>query len=171
MKILKLHKLCVLFLLAVPMIAYAQVGTRYSEPEGGFSICPPQNWIVMEFPGLKYKVIFAQPVNGFSPSINFVDEYYEGSLEEYVELSRKNMNLIYSDFEYVKQESFKTNSGVSGIKDIIVAQSSDRLLRQIFYFFQTGARKIVITCTVNTSYQYYEKTFDESIKTFEFSRR
>jgi hypothetical protein len=160
----------VLFFLFInlPYLLYSETGERFFETTGGFSICPPRNWNVIEFPGLKYKIIHTDPINGFSPNMTFVDEYYDGSLSEYMNLSNQNMKRIYPDAEYIRNESFLADSGLRGIKQVIINNVSGNLLRQSFYCFSNGKIKIIITCSVNNSNgQRYESIFDESVRTFD----
>jgi hypothetical protein len=163
----KLVSIGILIFLTFPV--FSQIGDRQYETNGNFSICPPKGWSVAELPGLKYKIYYDRPINSFSPNIGIVDEYFEGSLDEYIRLSDQNMQIIYPDAEFINNIPFRTNSGINGRKQILLTANSGRLLKQIFYIFSNGSMKFVITCSVpNGSSQNYEKIFDESVKTFEF---
>ncbi len=57
----------------------AQTGEPTRADFGGdniFSYAPPKGWKVMEFPGLKYKIARAEPVQGFAPNIVVTSEEY-----------------------------------------------------------------------------------------------
>ena len=47
-----------------------EVCKRHTEPEGGFSFCPPDGWRIEQKTGDKYKMVFGTPTNGFTPNIN-----------------------------------------------------------------------------------------------------
>jgi len=150
-------------------IAYGQSDDRYFENGGNFSICYPRGWTVYDFPGLKYKIFYDSPINGFSANIIIVDEIFEGSLDEYLRLNNQNMEIVNPDAELVSKTSIRTNNGLNGWKQIFLNANSSRLLKQYFYFFSNSNVKYVITCTtLNNSNRNYDKIFDESIKTFEF---
>jgi hypothetical protein len=165
------HLIAILALVFISGAIYAQTGNRHFETGGNFSICPPRGWTIKELPGFKYKIFYDQPINGFSPNIVIVDEYFEGSLDEYIRLNNRNMQTLYPDAEFISNAPFRTNSGLNGEKQIYLTANSGQLLKQIFYYFSNGSMKLVITCTVpNGTGQNYEKYFDESCKTFEFIR-
>ncbi|MDR2408787.1 MAG: hypothetical protein LBE13_11850, partial [Bacteroidales bacterium] len=54
-----------IFFLFIPFLVFSDTGERYYEAEGKFSICPPKNWAVTSLPGLKYKIIYTEAINGF----------------------------------------------------------------------------------------------------------
>jgi hypothetical protein len=161
--------LLTIMLVCLTLPVFAQNGDRQYETNGNFSICPPKGWSVAELPGWKYKIYYDRPINNFSPNIAIVDEYFEGSLDEYIRLSDQNMQILYPDAELINNAPFRTNGGLNGRKQILLTANSGRLLKQIFYAYSNGSMKFVITCTVpNGVSQNYEKIFDESVKTFEF---
>jgi hypothetical protein len=165
--------IAILALVFISGTIYAQTGNRNFELNGNFSICPPRGWTVREIPGLSYKIFYGKSIYDFIPNICFADEYYEGSLSEYLSLNNKNMNILFPNMmEIIKTENFQTNNSINGLKQVTINLNSGRMLKQVYYFFSNGASKIVITCSVPTGIsQDYEALFDESIKTFEFIKR
>ena len=160
------------FVAGMSFAVYAQSSSRHVEEGGGYSIQPPEGWAVAEFPGLKYKVFHGSPVHGFSPNIVFVDEYFEGTIEEYVQANNVNMRLVLTDFEILSTTAFVTASRLNGIKQVTTAAHSGQVLRQTFYYFSNGFTRFVITCSVpDNSRQSYEKLFDESVKTFQVTNK
>jgi hypothetical protein len=151
------------------LLIFADTGERYFEEEGNFSICPPRDWGVVNFPGLKYKVIYSNAINGFSPNIGIIDEEYSGSLTDYMKLSVENFKKIFPDAEILKNENFRTNNRTNGKKLVFISANSGRMLRQYQYIFENKNIKICITGTVpNSEGNKFEGIFDECAKTFEF---
>ena len=81
---------------------------RHVELEGGFSYLPPTNWQIREFPGSKYKPAYGTRKDDFAPNINFVDEAFSASLDEYVSANLEAMKKFFKDFKVIKQEDFFT---------------------------------------------------------------
>ena len=164
-------KLSFFFLILIASFIYADVGERYTETEGGYSICPPLYWYIIEIPGFKYRIIYTDPINGFSPNINFINETFYGSLSQYIESANQNLKMVYPDLELMNGETFIINSGIIGYKQIFINSISGNLLRQFSYCFKSDDKVWIITCTVNNGNgSRFEPIFDESVKTFEFIR-
>ena len=150
----------------------AESGSESSHADGDFTFTEPPGWRIAEMPGLKYKVAFGEPIDGFAPNINVVDEYYSQGLESYVEGNEKNMSKLFQNFKQIQKSSFQTNSGLNGIKLITEADPQGMSLRQTFYFFSGyGDKKIVVTCSVPKAHGgKYDSIFDASLKTFSFGK-
>jgi len=71
-------------LLAIAGPAAAEDAKRHVESAGKFSYVAPAGWQVRAMPGLKFQIAHGEPVEGFAPNLNFVDETYAGSLQDYV---------------------------------------------------------------------------------------
>ena len=98
----------------VTSIAFADTGARFFDPAGNFSIRPPLSWQTMDVPGLKYKFIIGPTELNFAANICFVDEYYGGSLRNYVNENLVQMEGYFKGYKLINRSSFKTNSGVIG---------------------------------------------------------
>ncbi|MDR0320654.1 MAG: hypothetical protein LBI28_04055 [Treponema sp.] len=143
------------------------VDGRYYERTGGYSIRLPETWSVVEFPGLKYKVIVGPVENDFRLSINFVDENFAGQLDGYIDASLEAVSNIHG-FTLVQRGEFVTLNNLKGERVEIGVFQNNRNIRLIFYFFPgKGDKKLVVTAGVPSEVadSYYE-TFDEIIKTF-----
>ncbi|MDR1219678.1 MAG: hypothetical protein LBK73_08735 [Treponema sp.] len=157
------------FFLFLPFLIFADTGERYFENEGDFSICPPNGWTVVNFPGLKYKIIYTNAINGFSPNITIADEEYSASLTDYMKLSVENLQIVAPGAEILKNENFRTNNRMNGKKLVFIFANSGRMLRLYQYIFENKNIKICITGTVpNSEGDRFESMFDECAKTFEF---
>jgi len=139
---------------------------------GDFSIIPPKSWQETDYPGLKYKIFIGTRENNFTPNINFIDEIYNGSLDDYVDLSIESLKKLISNVEIIYQNSFVTEENLESRKIIAITEQQGYLLRQSFYFFPgKNGLKMVATCTVlASSGEKYDITFDNSMKTFKWTK-
>jgi hypothetical protein len=146
---------------------------RHVEKGGGFSFIPPESWNPKEFPGLKFKVVVGPVHNGFTASINVVEESFRGSLDEYVKGNIATLQKILKNFEMVKQEEFKTTAGLQGVRLIVKNHQFDKDLRQTFYFFGgTADTKYVVTCTtLADDGEKLGPVFERALKTFRFEKQ
>ena len=163
-----MKKLIVLLIFVINCnFVFADTGERYHEPAGNFSICPPLNWLIMEYPGLKYRIFITEQLSGFSPNMNFVDEKYTGSMSQYIELSLANLKVVFPDILLIRNETFTANNGTRGAKLTVNNESFGYFLRLFIYIFPYGGTMYVITCSVtDNAYLQFEPLFDESAKTF-----
>ena len=160
--------LAIVFLISCSTV-YAQVGSRYFEYTGNYSICPPINWIVQEVPGYKYKFFFGAEENGFTPNMNVMDENYAGSLSEYVDLSILSFKQMFPDAISSAKEYFETDKGLIGFK-IVTAYSYNAIkLTVAQYCFSNNDQKIIVTCAAPGSYlnAYFKNLYDLSARTFQ----
>ncbi len=133
-------------LFAFPVLASAV------ELGGGYAITPLQNWETKDFPGLKYKMVITQPVEGFAANLNIVDEPFSGSMDEYMKLSIKTVQQLFKA-EVLSEVPFS-------------ASNADELkLRQIFYVFtnSSGMKVVVTASSLRTNAREYESKFDEMV--------
>ena len=120
---------------------------RHYEPSGGFSYIPPAGWELATSSGIAYKTVLGPQQDDFTANITIVDEPFSGSLEEYVSSSLENMKAFFPGFRLVGQEEFQPEEGPAGVQMVTENVQSGRALRQTFYIFDAGAKKLVVTCT------------------------
>lgn len=154
-------------LIATSRPAVCQAG-RLTEPAGGFSYNPPPGWKIRTFPGLKYKICYTTPAQGFAPNINAVDETAPLSLAEYVRVSMTHMNLAYAKFHIVTQGAFLTGSGLHGVRLVSNGTINGKNVRQIFYVFPAAHnRKIIVTASwLASDGNKYTAAADGAMKSF-----
>jgi hypothetical protein len=146
--------LCFLALLLLSGKSFPQTDpSRYIAADGMFSFSIPSGWILREIPGRKYKAAFGQPIQGFAPNINVVDEAFSGPLNVYVDENLKVLGpayetLGYRNFKVLSREVFTTSSRESGVRVVTQCEVNGKGMRQTFYFFDgKDGRKLVVTCT------------------------
>ncbi len=149
--IMTLH-LGVILLLSMPLAfdANAQQVERQDFGGGGiFSYVPPNGWKVLEFPGLKFKISRGEPVKGFAPNIVVADEAYNKSLDDYAKDNIATMQKLFHGLNILGQTDFTTSDGTRVIK-LLTERDDDiskKRLRQVFYFYDAGNKKLVATCS------------------------
>jgi len=147
-------------------------GSSSTYENGVFSIVPPKSWQETDYPGLKYKIFIGTREDNFTPNINFMDETYNGSLDDYVDLSIESLKTLISSVEIIYQNSFVTEENLESRKIIAITEQQGYLLRQSVYFFPgKNGLKMVATCTVlASSGENYDVIFDNSMKTFKWTK-
>ncbi len=142
----------------------------YIENNGGFSVVPPKSWQVTDNSLSEYKVFMGPRENNFTANVNFVKEVYDGSLDDYVDLSIEVLEYYISNIEIIYRNPFVTLKNLEGQKVIAITEQLGYQLRQSFYFFPgKNGIKIVATCTaLADSGEKYDEIFDNSMKTFEW---
>lgn len=171
------RKIILLYLLLLLVfdssVAQEARSNRYTEPEGGFSYVPPKDWVLRELPGRKYKFAFGQPIDGFAPNINVVDELSVASLDDYVNTQMQALSRVYEqiglkNFKILRQSKFVTEQKLTGIKIVTQSTANGKAISQTFYCFQGKSnKKFVVTCSVpGDAGESFGKTFDDSIKSF-----
>lgn len=144
---------------------------RHIDKDGGFSFVPPEGWAVREFPGLKYKLVFAPAENQFAANINVVDEAYTGTVTDYIKATQDVLPKAIKKFRLIKREEFQTTAGIKTERMIIEGEQQDRLLRQTFYLFPTSKKMFVVTCTtLSAGGEKLDPTFEACMKTFRFEK-
>lgn len=168
MKLRCLRSILIASLIASPAFAEDAAGERQHEPAGGYSLVPPAGWQAHEFPGLKYRVFTGPPVGGFAPNLNVVDEYFPGSLDDYVGRNLLVMARMFQAFEKLSQNDFELNSGDRAVRIVAKSVQDPGLVEQSFYFVDGGGgRYFVITCgKLATDERQVAQQCDGSARTF-----
>ena len=172
-------KLCFAILLAltlVSLVAGQEKSETYSEPAAGFSFVIPQGWTMQDIPDKKYKQIFGEKANDFTPNIHILDEDFNGPLEVYAEKGQKYAESSYKQMGFdkitkISQTAFTTKSGQSGIKltNEIEAYGRKHLFRQ--YLFAGKNNKVfVFTCSSLADDTITGPACDASMKTLTFTK-
>ncbi len=144
---------------------------RHVEKEGGYSFVPPEGWTVREFPGLKYQLAIGPAENQFASNINVVDEVYMGTVENYIKATKELLPKAIKKYRVLKQEPFKTASGIKTERLIIEGEQQGHLLRQTFYLFPTPKKMFVVTCsTTSAGGEKLDANFESCMKTFRFDQ-
>lgn len=165
----------VLLSMALVSVVSAQHGERQAfGSDGLFSYVPPDGWKVWEFPGMKFKVCSGQPAKGFASNITVVDEASEKPLDDYVKDNVANMQKLFQGLKILGQNDFTTSDGARAIR-MVTERDDDQTkkrLRQIFYFFDAGNKKLVATCSsLAEDGAALDKVFDAAMKSFAVTKK
>jgi hypothetical protein len=120
---------------------------RHFEPSGGFSYVPPESWEVTDSLELEYKTLIGPAKDEFAANMTVLDEPFGGTLEEYVPASLDNMSQYFQGFQLLSQDEFEPEESPGGRRLVTENLQYGRALRQTFYLFDLGAKKLVIVCT------------------------
>jgi hypothetical protein len=147
---------------------------RHVEKAGGFSFVPPDDFMLKELPGMKYKAAIGPPAGGFAPNIVFVDEAHKGTLAEYVEANKKGLQTAFKNYKVVLEKNLKTDGGAECTMLRIQRDENGKALRQTFYFLEASPeRKIVATASTlaGAAGEKWEPILEASVKTFRLEKR
>jgi hypothetical protein len=160
----------VLFLgLCLTLMASCGPTDRHYEPEGGFSYVPPVGWKLVDASALAYKVAVGPETDGFATNLTVVDEPFDGSLDEYVSSAMDGLSQYFDSFQVLSQEEFKPEESAPGVRIVAENVQVGRVLRQRFYLFDGGAKKLVVTCTrLADAAEELDAACEGSLKTFRF---
>ena len=164
-------------LLLLALDCAAQDCQRYREPDGGFSICKPDGWVLEQSEGLEYKSLSGPRRGKVIPNINFQEEAYPAGLSDYVAAANKRALDNYqkaglSSMTLVGQTDFRTTSGTDGIRVAFKGESNGQPLRFLQYFFVgKDGKKLIITCTApEADKDSLDPVFERAVKSLRFDR-
>jgi hypothetical protein len=124
---------------------------------------------MVEASSLDYKVAAGPEVDGFAANLTVVDEPFDGSLDEYVASALDGLEQYFENFQVLIQEEFKPVEGPPGVRIVAENVQGGRALRQTFYLFDGGTKKVVVTCTrLIEAAAELDAACDASVKTFRF---
>ncbi|MDR2597450.1 MAG: hypothetical protein LBC76_09060 [Treponema sp.] len=170
MKRIIVYLFALLFLLTSSVITYAAGNKdRYVE-KNNFSIAVPETWDIVTIKGLKYKILRGALDNNFAPTINFVDEKYNGQLDKYTEYFMDQIDSIFGENkEYLFFGEIITLKKLTG-KLIVITSFQQEMLIQFNYFIfpKNNGSYIIITCSnlADENAKFYE-IFINTVRTFE----
>ena len=136
--------------------------------ESSFSYNAPSGWKSQTIPGMKFKVVFGTPAQGFAPNINVVDESFPGSIEKYADANERTLQKSLPGYKKLSRAPFVTSNSVKGIKMVALQTQQGKTLRSTFYLFTSkSGPKLVVTCTsLASDGDKYNGTFDTAMKSF-----
>jgi hypothetical protein len=163
----------VLLLLFCATYSRAQPCNRHIETEGGFSVCLPEGWVTRKKPDDKFTTLYGPRTDGFTPNVNFKDEFSKSSLRTYVAggidtiLASKD-KFGANSIESLGQTDFRTAAGLTGIRVVFLADYKGIMLRLTQYCFDLGqGRKLIITATgLDKNKDVFDPIFDQTAKSF-----
>lgn len=135
----------------------------YYDETRKFLIYPPEGWEIVDWPGLKYKLIVASVDRDFAP--NMIFDEGENGFNRFINYVSANLNKIIGENNFVSRERFQTQSGIEGFK---VETTTEKLV-QFFYILDIGQTAFIVTCSAPLQSEIdYDEIFDSSVQTLEF---
>jgi len=166
--VLKRLLICILIMNS-GIFAFGQVGERFFQAQGLYSICPPYLWEIEALTG-RPTTVFREPGQEFPTEIVIVYSIQPPRLT--IEEGWRNFQLILSSdssYRSISTVNFITDTGLNGIKHIYTRQGRDNILRCVLYMFiAPGGHSINIECEALAQYEdKYDEILDESVATLE----
>jgi hypothetical protein len=143
---------------------------RYVE-KNNFAITVPETWEIAALKGCKYKILQGKFENNFTPTINFVDEEFDGEFNAYVEYFLDQLdNTFGENREYILYGEIITNNGLKGKIIVMTTFQKERMLQFNFFCFPgKNGKNMIITCSnLANDNARFNALFVNTIKTFEF---
>lgn len=150
----------------------AEFGERRYEREGGFSYIPPSGWQASDLGTLAYPAVFApNPERGFAANLVFTTEDSGVSLGRYVNAALGQLPTLFPDAEVIDvvESDLRTKSGVPYALIVIERSERGERLRQAFYIFDAGRRKITLTYTrlaESVDQSEYDNLVEQTVASF-----
>jgi hypothetical protein len=125
---------------------------RYSEVAGGFSFIVPPGWKISESPSGKYKVVYGQRADDFTPNITSTDYVFVGEVRDFALMSRRTFEDSYREIgidsaRFLSQADFTTDVGQLGVKLSYEVRSHGKEFAFRQYIFEGGNKtKLIFTC-------------------------
>lgn len=157
-----------LALLFITTAVQAELGPLHKEKAGKFKFRPPADWVVREFPGLKYKIHHAASKDGFAPNMNFVDEAFAGKFDEYIAASKTSIVAVLKAKITAPSAAFKLDSGLPCTRSVFEANQQGRDLRFISFLIRLDDKKVVNVTfsSLLADGDKWDAAVTESIRTF-----
>lgn len=141
---------------------------RHIEESGGFSYLIPEGWVVKTVPGLQYAMIEED-----NPSADFVQnvvltEYNDCfNINTYVENDLLPALDLLTNYEIRRTENFETAYGIKGV--VVRGSLNNGIMKvaQNIYNLDLGAKKLILTFSVNQDNQETSKIARELVDSLE----
>ncbi|MBK9387705.1 MAG: hypothetical protein IPN34_23060 [Planctomycetes bacterium] len=133
-----------------PAVAEAEIDRtprKVHVPSAGFSYDPPTGWTSRPGPGLSHPTSMGPLLQDFRCNIVSVDARSELSLGVYMMSEFERVRAIESDLILISITPFETSDGLAGYRVISKFAYVEAAVRQVQFFFESGDRKIVVTCS------------------------
>lgn len=132
----------------------------------------PAGWCRTKLPGIDFVIVSTDVDHGVSPNI-FVDGApRSGRVSNQVARATEANRDEIRAYVVMKEESFGTESGLSGVKVSASRETKEALPMALYhYFLQDGDRVIALTCScAEPVKQKYEPIFDRAMRSLSTAR-
>ena len=97
MKRIIVYLFALLFIFCSAEITYAAGNKERYVEKNNFSIAVPESWDIVTIRGYKYRILRGALENNFAPTINFVDDEFNGQLDKYIEYFMDQIDSIFGE--------------------------------------------------------------------------
>ena len=140
----------------------------YTDDFKDFTFEMPDGWEIMDYKGLKYKVIYGASVNGYNQTMIFISQEGQGTIEEAVNDYIEELQTSRPDYKLLKSESFEINYKLEAKKLVIEIPEEKLNLKQYFYLFKHNDMLFICSALLTTeAAAETEEVLDAAMKTFQ----
>ncbi|AIN93503.1 hypothetical protein H0R90_09410 [Treponema putidum] len=160
-----------MFFLVFIFLPYLSSQDYYIDDFKDFTFEIPDGWETMTYPGLKYKIICGDSLNGYNQNMIFVSEEVSGSMEEVVSeyfSGQKGPDDSASAYTVITQEKFENNYNLESQKIIIELPEGKGIAKHYFYLFKHN--NLLYICAATLSHDAEPEIMemlDASMRTFQ----
>lgn len=121
--------------------------------------------------GLEYPILIGPSVGGFTPNLVIVQEEVNFPMAFYSAVIQDSFAEIFQDLTSIREDFLSTEEGKDYFRWEVTNVQQGELLRQIFYFFESGDWKLMVTFTrPNNAGAAYDELIDEVMQTVKYER-
>ena len=144
--------------------------SRYYAPDNSFSLVAPEGWDPEEI-GMAYPALVGPNVGEFTVNMLFVQEESPFPMAMYAAFVQDAVVESFQDLNQISEEFLFTDEGKDYFRWEVTNIQQGKTYRQVFYFFESGDWKLVVTYTrpSNTGAEN-DELVEESMKTVQYKR-
>jgi hypothetical protein len=151
-------------------IQTAKTSEAYVSHKHGFSIVPPDGWIVDESGAFGTAVTFYGPVmpeTGGRVNMNIIVETTNVTLEEYVSYINSQLTSVFEDYRLVSEGGRIIAYALRGYELVgVFTQGTHKFRNKQVIMVEEGKAFVITLTALSTNYDTYLPTFEGSLQTF-----
>jgi hypothetical protein len=143
---------------------------RYYAPDKSYSLIPPEGWQPVDA-GLEYPALVGPEVGNYSPNLVFNQERYSFPMAFYSAVVQDSLAESLQNLTTIGEEFLTTDQGKEYFRWEVTDTRQGVTYHQVFYFFESGDWKLVITYSrLNSQGSENDALVDEAMKTVIYVR-
>jgi hypothetical protein len=143
-------------------------GTRHVEKPGDYSYVPPKDW--QQEPGGRKAKFKPRQEAGDASNITSSDGTAAISLDEFVDTVLPALKDAIGNYQLLQRGNFQTGEGSTRV--VLEIQQKGVGIRQHYYFYSNGSRKVTLICTgLTAAAAKNEPVFDACARSLRFEKK
>ncbi len=148
----------------------AKTSEAHISHKHGFSIVPPDGWMVDESGAFGTVVIFYGPVmpeTGGRVNITILVETTNVTLEEYVSYIKSQLTSVFEDYRLVSEDGRIIAYALRGYELVgVFTQDTHKFKNKQVIMIEEGKAFVISLTALSTNYDTYLPTFEGSLQSF-----